>query len=95
MINETKAKVNQEFTLSLEGIPAAGYIWEAHFDDTFLQLKEKHFELYPESGIGGGGTETFTFIPLKKGVTVIRMYYKRPWESEIAEERQYQITVCE
>jgi predicted secreted protein len=41
----------------------------------------------------GGGTESFTFIPCEKGITLIRMLYKRPWEKINAKEVLYEVTI--
>jgi predicted secreted protein len=42
---------------------------------------------------GGGGTESFTFILCEKGITLIRMLYKRPWEKINAKEVLYEVTI--
>ncbi|MBU7027889.1 MAG: protease inhibitor I42 family protein [Theionarchaea archaeon] len=90
-----EVKVNQKFTLSVEANPTTGYTWEVHVDETMLQLAEKQFDLYSTETIGGGGTETFTFIPLKTGETHVTMQYKRPWEEEAVEEKQIQVVITE
>ena len=88
-------RIEEEFAVSLKAIPATGYTWEAQFDETMVQLKEKRFDLDPSSAIGGGGTETFTFNPIKKGETVITMYYKRPWEEKVREEMHYHLLITD
>lgn len=88
-------KIKEELTISLESIPSAGYMWEAHYDQTMLELKEKKFDAYPSSAIGGGGVETFVFVPAKAGETTITMCYKRPWEEESAEEKRFLAVISE
>jgi predicted secreted protein len=87
--------VQEEFAVSLKAIPTTGYTWGAQFDETMVQLKGKNFDLDPSSVIGGGGTETFTFTPIRKGETVVIMCYKREWEEKALEEIHYHIVITE
>lgn len=89
------ARIKEKLTISLKSIPSAGYTWGAHYDQTILQLKEKKFDAHPSSAIGGGGKETFVFVPAKAGETTITMCYKRAWEEEPEEERQFLIIIIE
>jgi inhibitor of cysteine peptidase len=88
-------RVDQEFTLSLEGNPTTGYTWEAQFDENILTLKKKQFDPYSPTTIGGGGTEIFTFVPVKRGETHITMQYKRLWEEEAIEEKTFWIVITD
>ncbi|MBN2251135.1 MAG: protease inhibitor I42 family protein [Candidatus Altiarchaeota archaeon] len=90
---ELKVKLNEEFSLSLESVPTTGYVWEAKFDGEMIKLKDKSFEASQPGAIGGGGTETFTFVPIRIGETKITMIYKRSWEKEAAEERTYPVKI--
>jgi inhibitor of cysteine peptidase len=90
---ELNAKVNEEFTLSIESVPTTGYVWDAKFDGEMIRLKDKSFEANQPLAIGGGGIETFTFVPVVAGETVITMIHKRSWEREAAEERTYLIRI--
>ena len=90
---ELNVKINEEFSLSLESVPTTGYIWVAKFDDDLIELKDKSFEASQPGAIGGGGTETFTFVPIRTGETKITMMYKRPWEKETGEERTYSVKI--
>ncbi|KYK38888.1 MAG: protease inhibitor I42 family protein [Theionarchaea archaeon] len=93
-MSKINVKTKKEFTISLDASPTTGYTWEARFDETMLQLKEKMFEPH-SSAIGGGGIETFTFIPAREGETDIIMHYKRPWEEKVVEEKKFQIFITE
>lgn len=88
-----EAKVQEAFSISLDSNPTTGYSWEADFDPDFIKLREKSFERGSSGAIGAGGSEKFTFLPLKAGETAIRMSYKRPWESKTAEERSFKIII--
>ena len=56
-------RLNEDFMLSLES-NTTGYVWEAIFDSTFLDLK-KDFKASDEKSVGAGGMEIFTFLPIK------------------------------
>jgi len=92
-ISELKAKLNEEFSISLGSVPTTGYIWEAKFDGDMIKLKDKSFKASEPPTIGGGGTETFTFVPIVSGETVITMILKRSWEKEAREERTFRIKI--
>lgn len=94
-MTQITAKKDEEFTLSLKEGPTTGYIWEAQFDEDFLTLKGRKFEPDSPTAIGGGGTATFTFIPLKSGEAFITMQCKRPWEGNVLEEKSFQVTINE
>ena len=90
--------VNKEFVIliALESNPTTGYSWEAKYDETMLELVEETYELgeYAQQGlIGAGGTELFRFRPLKSGDVEITMVYKRPWESEILDQKVFTIDI--
>lgn len=88
-----KVKLNECFTISLESTPATGYSWKAKYDASSIELqKEPQFTL-KSNMIGGGGEETFDFYPKKKGETVLKMMYQRPWEKVPAETKEFRIQV--
>lgn len=76
--------VNREFVIALGGSnPTTGYMWEASYNETMLELIEKTYEPGEEAEqgvVGAGGTDYFRFKTLKKGETEITMVYKRSWE---------------
>jgi predicted secreted protein len=71
---------------------STGYRWQANYDNLLLQLSTTNYGRVTEK-TGGGGTESFTFIPFEKGITLIRMLYKRPWEKINAKEVLYEVTI--
>lgn len=84
-----------DFTISLQSNPTTGYVWEAIFDSSFLDLKKKDFKASDAKSVGSGGIEIFTFVPVKTGMTEIIMVHKRPWESKSSEERSFQVEIVE
>ena len=85
-------RVGSEFLIQLPSNRTTGHKWEADYDQSFLQLSTSSYK--PASTeLGAGGTESFTFNPCKKGITRIRMLYKRSWEKTNAKEAVYEITI--
>ena len=89
---------NKEFVIliALESNPTTGYSWQASYDETMLQLVEETYELgeFAKQGlIGAGGTELFRFKALKKGELEITMVYKRPWETEVLDQKIFTVDV--
>jgi inhibitor of cysteine peptidase len=86
-------KMESQFKISLEANPTTGYKWEVKFDKDFLKLKSDTFKKPANARVGQGGMQTFVFIPVKSGVTVINFLYKRPWEKKPVKEKRYKITI--
>jgi predicted secreted protein len=96
MIREEKiATLNEAFALVLDAIPSAGYIWEPIFDDEYLTLVDSRFDPPPSSAIGGGSRQRFSFLPIKVGETTLTMRYKRPWETNVREEKKFVVIINE
>jgi predicted secreted protein len=74
--------------IALESNPSTGYSWQASYDESLLELVEESYEL-----VGAGGTELFRFKALEKGEAEITMVYKRPWETEILEQKVFTVDV--
>jgi predicted secreted protein len=91
--DEKLVKVSKEFKIALDSNPSTGYKWEASFDNTFLKLKADRFKRPAKAFPGAGGSQTFVFLPIKKGETKIRFVYKRHWETTIAREKTFRIRI--
>jgi predicted secreted protein len=91
--SELKAKLDEEFSISLGSVPTTGYVWEAKFDGKMVRLKDKSSKASEPLTIGGGGTETFTFVPIGSGETEITIILKRSWEKDPAEKQTYRIKI--
>jgi len=89
---ELNVRVGNEFMIELPSNRTTGHKWEADFDKSLLQLSTSKYKLTSMQP-GGGGVESFTFVPYKKGNTLIRMFYKRPWEKINAKETVYEVTI--
>lgn len=91
---ELNVKLRNEFLIKLPSNRTTGHRWQANYDTSFLQLSTTSYELASEK-TGGGGTESFTFLPYEKGTTLIRMLYRRPWDKTIAKEALYTVTITD
>jgi predicted secreted protein len=78
--------VGDTLEVHLASNPNTGYhwAWADSTDPTLQQLGPSYFERYRE-GIGGSGTEIFLFRAMTAGEADLRMVYKRPMRSDVAE----------
>jgi len=88
-----KISQGEEFTISLDSIPSAGYTWNAQYDDAVLELVKPKETVRLTDAIGGGVEELFTFRAKKKGSTEAIMIYKRGWEKTPEKTMQFRIEV--
>ncbi len=89
MLTESADKTTQkirvgEFEVRLESNASTGYEWSiAGQDKAFLQgVGEPRFIESDESAPGAPSVQAFSFRALKKGSTVLKLVYARPWEKE-------------
>jgi len=86
--------VNQEFVIALGSNPTTGYSWQASYDQSILELVEKIYKEEAKQGVvGSGGVEYFRFKALKAERTKITLVYKRPWETEILEQKVFTLNI--
>lgn len=85
-------KVGKEFQIELPSNRTTGYRWKADYDQALLQLTNVNYER-TSNKTGAGGTESFRFKSLRKGKTVLKMLYGRPWEEVSVEEAVYVVII--
>jgi inhibitor of cysteine peptidase len=86
--------VDEEFVIALDSNPTTGYNWEASYDDTMLSLDYEEYSSEKCEGlVGAGGTQYFAFKALKAGETRIETVYKRSWEDESIDQREFTVTI--
>ncbi len=88
--------VNQKFVIALDSNPTTGYIWQASYDESLLQLVGKSYEMgkaAEQGAVGAGGVEYFQFKALKTGETEITLVYKRPWEEETLDQKVFAVNI--
>ena len=89
------ASVNQEFIIAVDSNPTTGYDWEESYDSDMLSLTDDRYEPDEKAAglVGAGGTQYFRFKALKAGQTEITVTYKRSWETDIAEQKVFNINI--
>jgi predicted secreted protein len=92
MSDELRVGIGSAFTIRLQSNPTTGYSWVLDHDHERLELVSESYERLSMS-IGGGGVTVFKFVALKRGVTTITTYYRRPWEDEAIEVRRFSVEV--
>ncbi len=88
-----EARIGERFFIVLSSNPSTGYRWEASYEDGALELLGEEYERSSDL-IGAGGHQTFTFLPLRNGETVVHLRYRRPWLKEAHEEREVRVSVA-
>lgn len=84
----------QILEISLEGNPTTGFNWEVSEIDESVIKQSGEAEYKSESDLlGAGGTITYTFEAVQPGSSTIKLIYHRPWEKDVAPEKEYSVTV--
>ncbi|HSJ52886.1 MAG TPA: protease inhibitor I42 family protein [Anaerolineae bacterium] len=86
------AAAGEVLAIVLPANPTTGYSWQVEADDAYLALLSQEFEPAGPA-VGAGGREVFQFRALRPGSTDLRFQYRRPWEGQAIETRQYQVTI--
>lgn len=82
----------RSFAIALAGNPTTGYTWQAEVDEQYLQQLGQEFEPRGQ-GVGAGGQEVVRFRALQAGETEITLRYKRPWQAEARETKQFSVRI--
>lgn len=87
--------IEDEFIIALDSNPTTGYGWEESYDNSMLNLVDDRYEPDEKAAglVGAGGTQYFRFNALKAGQTEITLVYKRPWETEILEQKVFNVKI--
>jgi len=87
--------IDQEFIIALDSNPTTGYDWEESHDPYKLILVEKKYEPDEKAAglVGAGGTQYFRFTSQKTGETEVIFTYKRPWETDYAEQKVFKVDI--
>ncbi len=88
-------RLEQEFIIALDSNPTTGYDWEESYDPYKLKLIEKKYEPDEKAAglVGAGGTQYFRFTSQKTGETEATFTYKRPWETDYAEQKVFKVDI--
>lgn len=89
-----KVKKGATFSIVLPANPSTGYVWELTFNSTYIQLVDRNYEPYNETGLlGEGGEETFQFLAVASGKTEITFVYTKPGEDEAGDKRVFTVEI--
>jgi predicted secreted protein len=87
-----RVAAGERFAVRLETNPSTGYLWHPEVDDIYLELIEQTFEPDGEA-VGAAGYEVCSFRALASGETQVSLEYRRPWEQEPIQTRQFQVEI--
>ena len=89
---QISAGTGETFVIELEGNPTTGYQWELSEGDEQFRLVEKDYA-QPGSSIGAATKERFVIKALKRGSTTLTFKYKRPWETEVLDTKNFRLQI--
>ena len=94
MKTDYSIKIGGKFEIELPSNPSTGYSWKWSNKDsvTVVESISSNYEASHPQLIGSGGKETCRFKWVKAGNEVIKLEYKRSWESQPAADTK-EITV--
>ncbi len=86
-------KVGEKMTVSLSGVPTAGYVWGADEPPAFIKVSEgpggaTSTDQYMPGFAGGNHWEVLVIEALAPGEGEISLVQKRPWEERAAPDDQ-------
>jgi inhibitor of cysteine peptidase len=92
---QVQVNAGDQLVIELEGNPSTGYNWEAQDLDTsmFKQVGEVVFTSANPGLVGSSGTLTLTYKILKTGTSTLSLIYHRSWETGVAPEDIFTVTV--
>jgi predicted secreted protein len=86
--------MGDEFTISLESIATAGYVWRVEFlPDAFQLLGAETGKPAEDAKPGDSTGQIFRFGALKTGEHKIKFTLGRPWENKAIESKTVTVTV--
>lgn len=70
-------------SIRLSETPATGYLWEVkECDDQILKIQDQNYSVSSDSGVGGGGLRTISFVAKSPGMTKVQLNLRRKWEPD-------------
>jgi inhibitor of cysteine peptidase len=80
--------------IMLDGNPTTGFNWFPAPQDPVLLSQLGEPQVTPESTqLGAPGTIVLQFEAITQGQTILHLDYKRSWETGVAPERTFEVTV--
>ena len=86
--------VGDTLEMTLEGNPTTGFNWAADSLDTSILKQVGDPAFTPSStAIGAGGQVVLNFEAVGSGGTTLHLIYHRSWETGVAPEKTFDVTV--
>ena len=89
---ERTVSVGQPFTIDLQAMPGAGYMWVIDQTSPELEMQENKVVAQSEE-VGGPSLQRFTLVPRHPGDYSLVFYLKREWEKESAKTKVFTVHV--
>jgi predicted secreted protein len=94
MSKSIDTRVGDQFEVTLQGMPGAGYEWQLQSDTDGVELVSQ--QRTPSTATMGGPLEQrFVLKPKKPGDYVLQFGLKRAWEPEAESSETYQVHVAD
>ncbi len=91
---EISVKTGEQLVVELPSNPTTGFSWTVADSGPLTQVGDAAYESDAKPGVvGAGGTETFTFDAKKAGSGTLTLEYRRPWETDVAAEDVWSVTI--
>ncbi|MEP6701325.1 MAG: protease inhibitor I42 family protein [Bacteroidota bacterium] len=89
-----KIKVNENFEIKLGAIMGTGYRWILQ-DSAYQQLLnlDTTYTLSAKDIDGNPETQVFRFTGIKKGETIVKLVYIRPWKKQDPPDKEKKYTI--
>ncbi len=85
---------NKMVVLRLESNPSTGYSWLVEEMDSNVLRQVGDFEIeYQSHLLGAPGTQVLRFVGAGKGLTSLKLAYRRPWEKDVAPAQTFVLQV--
>jgi predicted secreted protein len=94
MSKSIDARVGDEFEVTLQGMPGAGYEWQLQSDTDGVELVSQQ-RTASTATMGGPLEQRFILKPKKPGNYVLQFGLKRAWEPEAESSETYQVHVAD
>lgn len=76
-------KTNVPFRIELAANATTGYTWNiTELDESMFKIESSGYEPEKTDLVGAGGTVYWDILPMKPGLTIIKLDYYRAWEGK-------------
>ncbi len=87
-------KAGDVLTVKLPESPTTGYRWAVdRLDGSVLKQAGSDYQAGAGSGLGGGGTRSFWFVPSQAGIAQVELKLWREWEGDRSVTQRYRLQV--